>query len=90
MSEIVTRRGLAGRLKAAGYAIDVGQVNAVLEAISQALVVPGDRVVFRGFGTFEVRVRKARSYRNPMTGSVTHRQATSFIHFKESSHVRGR
>ena len=87
---IVTRRELVRRLRADGLAATELQLDQTLRAIMAALIVPGDAVVLRGFGRFEVRVRKARRYRNPRTGTVTDVPATSFIHFKESSHVRGR
>jgi integration host factor subunit beta len=42
-------------------------VNAILGAIGDALA-RGDRVELRGFGTFAVRKRGARTGRNPKTG----------------------
>ncbi|HHW92501.1 MAG TPA: HU family DNA-binding protein [Firmicutes bacterium] len=42
-------------------------VGAVFEAIQEALAA-GERVQLIGFGTFEVRDRKARKGRNPQTG----------------------
>jgi len=48
--------------KAAGEALD-----AVLDAIVDALK-RGEKVTITGFGTFEVRSRKARTGRNPQTG----------------------
>jgi integration host factor subunit beta len=44
-------------------------VNAVLEAILTALV-RRDRVELRGFGAFAVKVRAARTGRNPKTGEL--------------------
>lgn len=44
-------------------------VNAVLDEITDALAA-GDRVELRGFGTFSVRHRPARSGRNPRTGEA--------------------
>ena len=41
-------------------------VNAVLESIAVTLE-QGDKVTLVGFGTFEVRERKAREGRNPAT-----------------------
>ena len=41
-------------------------VKAVIDVISQALV-KGDKVQLIGFGTFEVRQRKAREGHNPAT-----------------------
>ena len=42
-------------------------INTVLDEISSALA-RGDRVELRGFGTFTVRRRSARTPRNPSTG----------------------
>ena len=42
-------------------------VNAVFEAIKSALS-EGDRIQLIGFGTFEVKDRKARKGRNPQSG----------------------
>lgn len=39
-------------------------VNATMDAIQETLI-KGDRVQLIGFGTFEVRQRKARTGRNP-------------------------
>ncbi len=44
-------------------------VNATLSAVSDALS-KGEKVQLIGFGTFEVRERKAREGRNPSTGEV--------------------
>ncbi len=43
-------------------------VNAIFETIKGALS-EGDRVQLIGFGTFEVKGRKARKGRNPRTGT---------------------
>ena len=51
--------------QAAGEAID-----AVIEAVSEALSV-GDKVQLTGFGSFEVRQRKARIGRNPSDPTKT-------------------
>ncbi len=42
-------------------------VDAFLNAVKQALA-DERRIELRGFGTFEVRYRKARTARNPRTG----------------------
>jgi nucleoid DNA-binding protein len=59
----------------------------VLEEIAANLVVVGDTVALRGFGTFTVRLRPARRYRNPSTGGFVTRPAVSYIHFKPSPHA---
>ena len=41
-------------------------VNAVLDSIEEVLA-SGDKVQFVGFGSFEVKVRPARTGRNPQT-----------------------
>ena len=43
-------------------------VNAIRDRISDALVA-GDRVELRGFGAFTMKVRSARTSRNPRTGA---------------------
>jgi integration host factor subunit beta len=44
-------------------------IDVVFDQIAQALA-NGDRVELRGFGTFTVRQRKARTGRNPRTGEA--------------------
>lgn len=85
---ITNRRNLA-----AVVAVNTGLSNAaaqvavaaVLDAISQSLVVPGDAVSLRGFGRFDVRVRQPRVYRDPTNHErKIARPAVSVIHFKAS------
>lgn len=60
-------------------------VSATLVAISNSLVVAGDTVRLRGFGCFDVRVRKPRTYRDPTNHErKVSRPAVSVIHFKAS------
>ena len=52
------------------YERDVARVvDAMLEEILAALA-RGDRVELRGFGVFSVKVRQARTGRNPRTGAM--------------------
>jgi integration host factor subunit beta len=52
------------------YERDVARVvDAMLEEIVAALA-RGDRVELRGFGVFSVKVREARTGRNPRTGAM--------------------
>ena len=44
-------------------------VDAVMESISEALSNQS-KVSLKGFGTFEIRKRSARSTKNPQTGEV--------------------
>ncbi|TXM96414.1 integration host factor subunit beta [Methylobacterium sp. WL64] len=70
------------------YAKDVeAVVDAILDRIGAALV-DGDRVELRGFGTFEVRYREARSARNPRTGQAVEVEARTAIHFRPGKAMR--
>ena len=64
-------------------------VEAILDRISEALA-EGDRVELRGFGSFDVRQRKARSGRNPKTGAAVDVEARSSVHFKPSKVMNAR
>ncbi|RME70374.1 MAG: HU family DNA-binding protein [Planctomycetota bacterium] len=56
-------------------------VNAVLAAITKGLKKEG-KVQIVGFGTFEVRKRKARTGRNPQTGEKIRIKASKTVGFK--------
>ena len=51
-------------------------VKAVFEAVSETLK-KGDKVQIIGFGTFEVRARKAREGRNPRNNEVSKQVSSS-------------
>lgn len=56
-------------------------VNAVLDSIKKGL--QNDKEVrLVGFGTFEVRSRKARTGRNPQTGATIQIAASNTVGFK--------
>ena len=56
-------------------------VDAVLSNVTTALK-QGDQVTLVGFGTFEVRSRKARTGRNPQTGEEIEIKASKSPTFK--------
>ena len=56
-------------------------VDAVFDSISESLA-KGDKVQLLGFGTFEVRNRKARQGRNPSTGETIKIDASKVPAFK--------
>ena len=56
-------------------------VNAMVETIEQALA-NGEKVSLVGFGTFEVRTRRARTGRNPQTGESIHIPASKVPAFR--------
>ena len=72
------------------YQRDIEKVlNAVLEVIIGAMA-RGDRVELRGFGAFSVRVRPARTGRNPRTGTTVSVQRKTFPYFKTGKEMRDR
>lgn len=62
-------------------------VDAVLDEITKALR-RGDRVQLTGFGTFEVRDRKARKARNPQTGEPIQVPASKAPAFKAGKSLK--
>jgi len=64
-------------------------VNAVVETIEQALA-NGEKVSLVGFGTFEVRSRKARTGRNPQTGATIEIPASRVPAFRPGKALKER
>jgi len=62
-------------------------LNAFMQAVEEALS-RGDRVSLVGFGTFEVRERKARVGRNPQTGQSIRIPAARVPTFKAGKSLR--
>jgi len=62
-------------------------LNAILGEVVNAR---GDRVELRGFGAFSVKVRPARTGRNPRTGTIVPVQEKAFPVFRTSKQVRER
>jgi len=56
-------------------------VNAFLETVTETLKA-GDKIVFTGFGSFEVAERAAREGRNPSTGEKLQIKASKAPKFK--------
>jgi DNA-binding protein HU-beta len=73
---------LDGDRKAAAAAVE-----GVLDEITRA-VVRGERVTLTGFGTFEKRVRAARTARNPATGESIKLKKTSVPAFKAGASLK--
>ncbi len=68
--------------KDAGAAVD-----ALVETVTKALK-KGDRVTLVGFGTFEVRKRKARKGVNPRTGAQIKIAATKVPAFRPGASLK--
>ncbi len=64
-------------------------VKEILDAIGKSLV-QGHRVEIRGFGTFSLNYRPARSGRNPKSGETVLVPAKYVPHFKAGKEMRER
>ncbi|HHH14159.1 MAG TPA: HU family DNA-binding protein [candidate division WWE3 bacterium] len=62
-------------------------VEAVFASVRDALA-RGDRVTITGFGTFEVRNRKARTGRNPQTGEAIQIPAQRIAAFRAGKSLK--
>ncbi len=64
-------------------------VKTLLEHMSQALA-GGERIEIRGFGSFSLHHRPARTGRNPKTGETVELPAKHVPHFKPGKELRDR
>lgn len=64
-------------------------VNALLEHMVESLI-EGERVEVRGFGSFSLHHRGARTGRNPKTGESVDLDAKRVPHFKPGKELRDR
>jgi integration host factor subunit beta len=64
-------------------------VKTLLEHMSQALA-GGERIEIRGFGSFSLHHRPARTGRNPKTGDTVELPAKHVPHFKPGKELRDR
>ena len=64
-------------------------VKAILDAMSDALV-KGHRIELRGFGAFSVKVRKARTGRNPRSGEPVEVSEKAIPYFKTGKQLHER
>jgi DNA-binding protein HU-beta len=62
-------------------------VNAVIDTIKKALK-KGEKVMLVGFGTWEVRKRKARKGVNPRTGEPIKIKASKAVAFKPGASLK--
>jgi integration host factor subunit beta len=64
-------------------------VSVILDAVTAAMA-RGDRIELRGFGSFGVKSRCARTGRNPRTGAYVSVKKKSVPFFKTGKDMRGR
>ncbi len=62
-------------------------VNAALAAMAESLQ-SGERIEIRGFGSFGIRQRRARTGRNPKTGVAVHVPPKRICYFKAGKTLR--
>ncbi len=62
-------------------------VNTIFASISEALA-KGEKVELRGFGSFRMKERAARTGRNPRTGEEVHVPKKWIPHFKAGKVLR--
>ena len=62
-------------------------VNTVFDEMTQALA-RGERIEFRGFGSFNIKHRSARKRRNPKTGEIVLVAANKVPLFKVAKELR--
>jgi nucleoid DNA-binding protein len=62
-------------------------VDTIVDSMTAALT-RGDKIELRGFGTFRVRSRSARSGRNPKTGAFIHVPPKRVPFFKAGREVK--
>jgi integration host factor beta subunit len=82
VEEIATRTGLTK--KDIGHAVD-GFIEAIKSALAE-----GQHIEIRGFGTFSVKDRKARTARNPRTGEAVPLPPRRVPVFKVSRELKDR
>ena len=63
-------------------------VDAAIRLVTEALC-KGDPVKINGFGTFHVREKAARNYRNNITGELAQTEAGKRIQFRPSGQLLG-
>lgn len=67
---------------------DISQiVDIILETMSESLA-KGNRVEIRGFGSFSLRQRKAKSTKNPKTGLIMNIPERNTLHFAMSKYLK--
>ena len=62
-------------------------VNTIFETLTDALVA-GRRIEIRGFGSFSIRQRLARTRHNPRNGDIVIVPAMRVVHFKPGKALR--
>lgn len=89
----MTRSELIQRLADRNPHLFLRDIEAIVEALFEAVtsaLIRGDRIELRGFGTFSVKSRDARTGRNPRTGQSVSVKAKQMPFFKTGKELRER
>ncbi len=87
----MTKRGIIEELLARHHNFSHRQsetiVNAMFDAMTKVLA-GGNRIEIRGFGSFDVKDRRARQGRNPKTGEIVSVDAKRIPFFRAGKELR--
>jgi len=86
----MVKADLAGMVSGLGD-LASGEAEAIVDTIFEAMIAAirsGDKVEIRGFGSFRIRQRGARTGRNPKTGERVEVPAKRISYFKPSKDLR--
>jgi integration host factor subunit beta len=84
---------LVWRIRAQNSHLYLRDVEKIVDAIFDEITVSlarGERIELRGFGAFSVKVREARTGRNPKTGALVPVPKRAAPHFKAGQEMRKR
>lgn len=79
------------RILAAKYRLSKSQADSIIDTVFQSIrtaLAEDDRVELRGFGSFFVKHRDARTARNPKTGAPAQVPEKRIIAFKAGKRLR--
>lgn len=89
----MTKSELIGRLETADYRLSAREVDDAVDAILACMtksLSQGSRIEIRGFGSFALNYRAARTGRNPKSGESVSVGEKFVPHFKAGKEMRQR
>ena len=81
----VTKSELIEKIAAKNPSLTLKDINRIVDVVFDSIIesmAKGDRVEFRGFGSFSVHERDKRAAKNPRTGEKLLVDARKIPHFK--------
>ncbi len=88
---LMTKSELIAKLAGKNPQLYIRDVEIIVETIFEEMtdaLARGDRVELRGFGSFSVKEREARTGRNPRTGETVEVEAKKLPAFKAGKALR--